>query len=92
MTFANLAKARIWLYSDEVMDALRGRPDVSFVPIEQVVARLRSEMEAAPYERARAIYDYLDHYYLRTSSPSAIATAVELQKILDAKRRQEIGP
>ena len=91
VVFGNLVKARIWLYSDAVMDGLRGRPDVSFVPIEQVVARLRAEMDTLPYERARAIYDYLDHYYLRTSSPRAIATAVELQKLLDAKQRQETG-
>jgi hypothetical protein len=84
-------KARVWLYSDEVMDVARGRSDVSFVPIEQVIARLRAEMEAAPYQQARAIYDYLDRYYLRTASPRAVATAVELQKVLDAKRHAGAG-
>jgi hypothetical protein len=87
--FGSLAKARVWIYSDQVMDALRGRPDVSFVPIEQVIARLRGEMEAAPLARAVAIHDYLDRYYLRAAGPRGTAIEVELQAMLDAKRRVE---
>ena len=84
--FGNLAKARIWLYSDAVMDALRGRPEVSFIPIEQVIERLRAEMEAAPFARASAIHDYLDRYYLRAAGARGAAIEVELQA---AARRQE---
>jgi hypothetical protein len=87
--FGNLAKARVWLYSDEVMDALRGRPDVSFVPIEQVVDRLRGEMEAAPVARAIAIYDYLDRYYLRSAGGRGGEIEVQLRALLDSKRRME---
>ena len=87
----NLVKARIWLYSDAVMDPLRGRPEVSFIPIEQVIERLRGEMEAAPLARASAIHDYLDRYYLRAAGARGAAIEVELQALLDAKRRMEAG-
>ena len=87
----DLVKARIWIYSDEVMDPLRGRPEVSFIPIEQVIERLRAEMEAAPYARASAVRDYLDRYYLRAAGARGAAIEVELQELLDAKRRMEAG-
>jgi hypothetical protein len=85
--FGSLGKARVWIYSDAVMDALRGRPDVSFVPIEQVVARLRAEMAASPYERAAGIYDYLERYYLRTAGPRGAALESDLRALLDRRRR-----
>ena len=85
----DLVKARILLYSDAVMDPLRGRPEVSFIPIEQVVERLRGEMEAAPLARASAIHEYLDRYYLRAAGARGAAIEVEVRALLDAKRRLE---
>jgi hypothetical protein len=87
----NLVKARIWIYSDAVMDPLRGHPEVSFIPIEQVIERLRGEMEEASLARASAIHAYLDRYYLRAAGARGAAIEVALQEQLDAKRRLEAG-
>jgi hypothetical protein len=73
------------------MDPLRGHPEVSFIPIEQVIERLRGEMEEASLARASAIHAYLDRYYLRAAGARGAAIEVALQEQLDAKRRLEAG-
>ena len=56
-----------------------------------MIERLRGEMQAAPFARASAIHDYLDRYYLRAAGARGAAIEVELQELLDAKRRLEAG-
>jgi hypothetical protein len=84
--FGDLAVARIHLYSDEVMDRLRGVPDVSFVPIESVIERRREQIERAPLDRAERIFERLHRYYFRAAGPRGEPAARELRALIEAKR------
>ena len=84
--FGDLAKARIHIYSDEVMDGLRGRPDVDFVPIERVVELSKKRMEPASLAEAERIYDDLQRFYFRTAGARGEALNRELRASLDRKR------
>jgi hypothetical protein len=90
--FGDVAKARIHIYSDEVMDALRGRPDVDFVPIERVVELSKKRMERGSLAEAERIYDDLQRFYFRTAGARGEAPARELRATLDRKRREATNP
>jgi hypothetical protein len=59
----------LWLqlvyWDEEVMAALRDRPSVRFVPIEQAIFRVKRRLPRATCDQANAMVDRLDHYYLR---------------------------
>jgi len=84
--FGDLAKARIHIYSDDVMDALRGRPDVDFVPIERVVELSKRRMERASLAEAERIYEDLQRFYFHTAGARGEAFDRELRASLDRKR------
>jgi hypothetical protein len=86
IVFAGLARARVVLYSDAVMDTLRGRSDVDFVPIERVLAAAAREMEAASPTRAREILDGLELWYFDHAGPGGEERARPLREILARKR------
>lgn len=86
--FGWLARARIVRYSDAVMDALRNRPGVVFVPIEQLLAAARKDIRAADLQSAQSIYRFLDNYYFRSGGPRAVAAAGEFQALLRGKERR----
>jgi hypothetical protein len=83
--FGDLAKARIHIYSDDVMDALRGLPDVDFVPIERVVELSKKRMERASLAEAERIYDDLQRFYFRTAGARGEALNRQLRASLDRK-------
>jgi hypothetical protein len=90
--FGDLAKARIHIYSDDVMDALRGLPDVDFVPIERVVELSKRRMERASLGEAERIYEDLQRFYFRTAGARGEALNRELQAYLDRRRREAASP
>jgi arabinofuranosyltransferase len=83
--FGWLARARIVRYSDAVMDPLRGRPGVVFVPIERVLAEARDSLRVASPEAAKEIVRGLDDYYFRSGGPKARAAAAEFQSLMAAR-------
>jgi hypothetical protein len=85
--FGDLARARIVFYSDAVMDALRGRPGVDFVPIERVLDAAAREMEQAPLERAREILAGLEVWYFDAAGPRGEERARPLREILARRAR-----
>jgi hypothetical protein len=87
--FDDLALARIHLYSDAVMDPLRQRPDVDFVPIERVIELSRRRMEQAPLGEAEQIYQELQRFYFDGAGARGEAKQSELLELLERKRRQE---
>jgi hypothetical protein len=87
--FSNLAQARIRRYTHAVMDPLLARPGVSAVPVGRVVDQLEAEMRASSFPRARAMYDYLDRYYLRHNNGEPATSASERLLAVLAERREE---
>jgi hypothetical protein len=85
LVFGDLARARIVFYSDAVMDRLRGRPGVDFVPIERVLAAAEREMEAASPARAREILEGLDLWYFDHAGPRGEERARPLRELLARK-------
>jgi arabinofuranosyltransferase len=83
--FGSLARARVWRYSDEVMDRLRGQPGVTFVPIERVLETARKDLANGSRAEARRVYDYLDGYYFRSGGPRAAADRQEFRALLEAR-------
>ena len=90
--FGDLAKARINVYSDDVMDALRGLPDVDFVPIERVVGLSKKRLERVSLAEAEHIYADLQRFYFRSAGARGEALDRELQAALDRKRREAASP
>jgi len=86
--FDDLARAQILHYEDAVMDPLRDRPDVHFVPIEVAILRAAEQMVQAPLPAAERIYDQLDRYYFRTAGARGEDAARTLRAILHRKRVQ----
>jgi hypothetical protein len=80
--FGDVARARIHIYSDAVMDPLRGRPDVDFVPIERVVRRTAARMRRAPAAEAEALYRELRRYYFDGAGERGEAWDRDLREIL----------
>lgn len=79
--------ATIQFYDPAVMDALRDRPGVWFVPIEEVIDRSKRRMRAASRVEAQTIYEQLDTYYFRRAGAKGQPEAAELLAILARKRR-----
>jgi hypothetical protein len=84
--FGGLARARIHLYDDAVMDPLRGREGVDFVPIERTLEWSRQRMERAPLAEAEALYAELRRYYLERAGPRGAPFDRALRALLEAKR------
>lgn len=75
--FGNRLSARLVVYRHEVMDPLRERVDVDFVPIEQWLAQAQAALPGADPIRARAILGLLDRVYFSVN-PSAAPRRREL--------------
>jgi hypothetical protein len=90
--FDDGAMARIYLYSDAVMDRLRRIPQVSFVPIEGVIERARRQIEQASPATAEQIYRDLDQYYFRAAGERGQEAARALRALIDEKGRAEELP
>jgi hypothetical protein len=86
--FGDVAKARILLYSDEIMDALRDDPQISFVGIERVIENDRQQMPTASLEEAESTYELRHQYYFRAAGESGLEQARELYAIVERKRRE----
>jgi len=86
--FGDRAVARIHLYDDAVMDPLRDDPEVRFVPIEEVIALRRRQIETSSPERARRIYARLHDYYFRSGGAKARAAAAELRALVESRRKE----
>jgi len=84
--FGDVARARILVYSDEVMDPLRDRSGISFEPIEAVIARVAGMMEVASLDRAERMYDQIERYYLRTAGVRGRPFGDRLRRIVERKR------
>lgn len=84
--FGGVLKARIWTYVDALMDPLRGRPDVRFVPIEGTLREAHRHIETASPEEARRIYDVLQRYYFRTAGPEKKPLADAILRRVEARR------
>lgn len=85
--FGNLAVARIHRYDAAIMDRLRARDEVRFVPIEGVLDRRRRELERVPLDEAQAILDWLDRFYFDGAGDAGKAARAELQELLESRRR-----
>ncbi len=88
LVFGNLARARIVLYSDAVMDPLRDRPGVDFAPIERVLETAVREMETADAARAREILSGLEAWYFEHAGPRGEERARPLREILARKEAE----
>ena len=86
--FGTAVKARILLYDDSVMDALRDRPGVSFIPIERVLAQTKRVVERAAMAEANRQVAQLDRYYFQSGGPRARAAEAEFRALL-ARRQSE---
>jgi hypothetical protein len=84
--FDGLARARVVVYSDRVMDPLRGRPDVDFVPIERVVELSRQRMARAGLAEAEQIYADLRRFYFERAGERGAAWDEQLRELLSDKR------
>jgi hypothetical protein len=69
--FGNVVRAQILHYDAPTMDSLRGRPDVSFVPIEEALERSTARLTRLRPGDAQALLARLDRYYFRTAGPGA---------------------
>lgn len=61
--FGNVAHGTIWAYDEAVMDRLRGRPGVTFTPIEEILSSAREAIVTVPPERRRAMHEFLRRFY-----------------------------
>jgi hypothetical protein len=84
--FGDQAVAQILFYDEAVMEPLRGRAGVDFVPIERVFAQTRREMQGAPLARAQELYTLLVDFYLRHAGERGAAWDAELRQVLAEKR------
>ncbi len=83
--FGRDLSAKIWIYSDAVMDRLRDDGNVDFVPIEDVLAQAEREIAEAPYAEAREILDFLERYYFRTAGSARQAVAERLRSLVESR-------
>lgn len=84
--FGEIARATILRYEDAVMDPLRGRPDVSFVPIEAVIERAARQMRAGSPAAAEQVLAQLENYYFDAAGEAGRPAADRLRAILAEKR------
>jgi hypothetical protein len=87
--FGDLVLADVLFYEDAVMERLRGRPDVEFVPIERVIARARRQIREVPLPEAEQIYASVRDIYLRQPGPRSASADRELRELLEARRRED---
>ena len=71
---------------DEMMDPLRGRPEVSFTPIEVVIAHAEELIRSSPLAQAEPIYAQLDQYYFRSAGDRGREPAARIREIIESKR------
>jgi len=83
--FGDVAQARVHIYSDAVMDRLRGVPGVSFVPIETALASALEQIEHASAPEAERIYALLDRYYFRGAGERGRLAALRLRAAVEAR-------
>jgi hypothetical protein len=69
------------------MDPLRGRPDVSFVPIETVIEKAPRQMRKGSPAAAEQVLAQLSRYYFDTAGEGGRPAAEGLRAILADKRR-----
>lgn len=87
LDFGNGARARILLYSDEVMDRLRAVPGVRFMPIERAVGAALRKVGRVSVEEAERIYRRLDRYYFESAGERGVELERALRAAVDARRR-----
>ncbi len=86
--FGNLVRGQLLVYADEVMDPLLGRADVSFTPIEKVIARAEALIENSSIAQAEPIYAQLDRYYFRSAGDRGREPAARLREDHRAQTRR----
>lgn len=86
--FDGIAKARIVIYSDEVMDHLRGNSLVRFTPIERLIEQRRAEISHASVADAERIFEELYQYYFRGAGERSGGEARTLLDMIERKRRE----
>jgi arabinofuranosyltransferase len=86
--FGDVARATILRYEHAIMDPLRGRSDVSFVPIEVVIERASRRMQAASPAAAEEVLAQLSRYYFDAAGERGRPAADRLRAILAQKRRR----
>jgi hypothetical protein len=90
MYFGRLAKAVIWIYDDEVMDRLRGRPGVWFVPIEELVGLAERVIERSTPAEGGRLRRELDRYYFRHAGERARGMAQRLDRAVGRSRARPL--
>jgi len=88
LRFGDLVEATILFYDDALMDALRGRPGVSFTPIEQVIERTLRQMRVRPLAVAEQLYADLDGYYFAHAGERGRERSAPLRELLERRRRE----
>ena len=86
--FGTHVTAKIWKYSDAVMDPLRRRGDVDFIPIEMVLAQAERDIAAASAHDAQLIMHFLERYYFADAPPSRTSLAARLRQMVAAKSQE----
>ena len=86
IAFGDALKARIWIYDEALMAALRTNPRVAFTPIETTLREAQRHIAAAPYEEARRVYAVLERYYFRGAGPAKRPLAEALRRQVEARR------
>ena len=86
IAFGDALKARIWIYDEALMAALRTNPRVAFTPIEATLREAQRHIAAAPYEEARRVYAVLERYYFRGAGPAKRPLAEALRRQVEARR------
>ena len=86
--FDGITKARIVIYSDEVMDHLRGNSLVRFTPIERLIEQRKAEISHASVADAERIFEELYQYYFRAAGERTEGEARTLLDIIERKRRE----
>jgi hypothetical protein len=69
------------------MQALRGRSDVSFLGIEELMQRTLGRMQVVSLAEAERLYQGLDAYYLAHAGERGKRLAAPLIAVLEQKRR-----
>ena len=86
IAFGDALKARIWIYDEALMAALRTNPRVAFTPIETTLREAQRHIAAASYEEGRRVYAVLERYYFRGAGPAKRPLAEALRRQVEARR------
>ena len=81
-------RARILWYDDALMELLKQKPGLQFVPIETRIDLLRSAIAQGQLEQARRLLTRLDREYFSRASADARALGRALRARLEAADRQ----